>query len=253
MRVDRLNQIEQYVLQKGSVSLEELAAVFCVSMNTIRRDVVELVHRGQMKKVYGGVAAQADKVLLPMSVRKKQQHEAKRAIGALAARLVQDDMTIFLDSGSTTVHVLPYLSAKKNITVITHSLSALYEAAKYPELNIIALGGQYSLPTSSYVGAATLHMLSEMSIGLVFIAATGVSIEKGLTNNTYLEADIKRSVTNRNHNVVLLADQTKFDRTALITFCELSKLSAVVSNIRPQEQYIQYFAQHNIDVYLANP
>lgn len=253
MRLDRLNEMENYVLQKGTASLDDLAEKFAVSLNTVRRDVLELLKRGQLKKVYGGVSSLNAKTLLPMSIRAERQYDSKLAIGKMAATLVQDNTTIFLDSGSTTIHLLPYITGKNNITVITHSLSALYEAAKYPDLNVIALGGQYSQPTSSYVGLSTLQMLSTMSIDIIFIAATGVSIEKGMTNNTYFEAEIKRSVTSGNKNIILMADHTKFDRAALFTFCDLNKMSAVVSDTQLPEQYVQYFAQHNIAVHLADP
>lgn len=244
MRLDRLNSMEQYILEKGTASLEDLAGHFSVSLNTVRRDISELLERGQIKKVYGGVAALNVKTLLPLPVRAERQHQEKQAIGRFAASLVKDHSTIFLDSGSTTVNILPYLAEKSGITVITHSLSALYEAAKYPEISVIALGGQYSSPTSSYVGANTLELISNLSIDTVFIAATGVSIENGLSNNTYFEAEIKRCVTRRSKNTILLADHTKFDRDALISFCELSRLSAIVTG-EPLSAAYERFAEEN--------
>lgn len=57
MRAERLNAMEQYILGKETVSLEELSTQFSVSMNTIRRDVMELLSRGNIRKVYGGVSS----------------------------------------------------------------------------------------------------------------------------------------------------------------------------------------------------
>lgn len=246
MRLDRLNAMEQYVLQNGTASLDDLANRFEVSTNTVRRDLAELLARGQIKKVYGGVSACTTQVPLPMSVRAERCREAKREIGRLAAELVSDNSTVFLDSGSTTVCLLPHLANKSNITIITHSLSALYEASKYPELRVIALGGLYSVSTSSYVGVSTLEMLSRMSIDLVFIAATGVSLERGLTNTTYFEAEIKRSVAEHNKQIILMADRTKFDHSALFTFCEFSDLSAVVTDQRLPEHYMECIERRGI-------
>lgn len=244
MRIERLQEMEQYVTRKGSASLEELAQKFSISINTVRRDIGELLARGQLKKVYGGVTASSPQGLLPMSVRAQRQMQNKQRIGLLAAGLVPDHATVFLDSGSTTVQIIPHLVGKRGITLITHSLGALYEAAKYPELQVIALGGQYSQPTNSYVGAATSDMLSRMTIDLVLIAATGVSIEKGLTNTTYFEAELKRSVTSRNRQIVLLADHTKFGSASLFSFCPLEQLSAVVTDRPPPEAYAAFFQAH---------
>ena len=238
MRLDRLNEMEQYVLNHGTASLEELCHQFGVSMNTVRRDVTDLLERGWLKKVYGGVSAEARQAfVIPLYERSQKNEAAKQTIGRLAASLVQDNMSIFLDSGSTTMRILPYLTDKQNVTVITHSLMALYEAAKYPSLHVIALGGMYNSATSSFVGSNTLDELSKMTINLVFLAATGVTIERGLTNTTYFEVEVKQSVARQNKNLVLMADHSKFGHNALLTFCNFEDLTAIVTEQPLPEEY----------------
>ena len=246
MRLDRLSAMEQYVLERGTASLEELAEKFDVSTHTVRRDLIDLLRRGNMQKVYGGVSATGNNAPVPLSVRSTKNTKAKEVIGKLASSLVKDNMSVFLDSGSTTACLLPYLTERNNVTVITHSLTALYEASKYRNLRVIALGGMYNPATSSFVGGTTLEALSRMSIDLVFIAATGVSLENGLTNTTYFEVEIKRFITQQNKRVVLMADHSKFDRAALLTYCDFDKLSAVVTDVLPSERYLEVMQQNNI-------
>lgn len=245
MRTDRIVDMEKYVLSKGSASLEELCSSFGVSINTVRRDVLVLLQRGKIKKVYGGVSAIHQGEPLPMSVRAGQNDKGKRIIGELAATLIPDNTSVFLDSGSTTPQILKHLSSK-NITVVTHSLAVLYEASHYPNLKVINLGGVYQPGTSSYVGISTVENLSQISVQTVLIAATGVSLRNGLTNTTFLEADIKRCITERAANIILMADHTKFDHEAVISFCPFEKLSAVVTDCRPSEQYIAYMKEKGI-------
>ena len=59
MRADRLNEMEQYILGRENVSLEELCVQFSISMNTVRRDIAELLNRGNVRKVYGKTARQS--------------------------------------------------------------------------------------------------------------------------------------------------------------------------------------------------
>ena len=55
MRTKRIDEIELYIREKKSVSLDTLCEVFNVSKNTIRRDIATLEQSGKIKKVYGGV------------------------------------------------------------------------------------------------------------------------------------------------------------------------------------------------------
>ena len=252
MRIDRLNLMEQYILKRDTVSLDELSEAFNVSINTIRRDLKELLGRGQIKKVYGGVSVNDSAVLLPMSIRAQNNRESKQKIGLFAAKLVTDKSCIFLDSGSTTVELLPHLSEKKDITIITHSLSVMYEAAKYPTLNVFALGGMYSPGTSSYVGMSTVQAIDSMNVDTVFLATTGISLDSHLSNSTYFEAEIKRSVIKRNRKIILLADNSKFDHRAVFSFCQLNQLYAVITDKMPPQPYVERFTQDNVQLLIAN-
>ena len=46
MRVKRLEAVEAYIRQVGSVSMQQLCREFDVSINTIRRDIDTLVQKG---------------------------------------------------------------------------------------------------------------------------------------------------------------------------------------------------------------
>ena len=66
MKSQRLDMIEEYVLEHKNASLDTLCEKFNVSKNTIRRDVDILLKRGSIMKVYGGVAALETPQTLPL-------------------------------------------------------------------------------------------------------------------------------------------------------------------------------------------
>ncbi len=223
--------MELYIAKNSVSTPEELCAHYHVSISTIRRDIAELAHQKKLTKVYGGVMtrqqAQQETLITQKSL---PEDDARQKIGQLAASLVQDGMSIFLDSGLTTLQILPYIAHKKNITVISHSLIALFEASKYPSLRIIALGGVYNSTSSSFQSGNTLNELSKMSIDIVFLATTGATLELGLTNAFFSDVEIKRSVIKWNKNIVLMADHSKFGRNALLSFCDYQHISVIVTD-----------------------
>ncbi|HQQ40710.1 MAG TPA: DeoR/GlpR transcriptional regulator, partial [Clostridia bacterium] len=81
---------------------------------------------------------------------------------------------------------------------------------------------------------------------LVFLASTGVTLERGLTNTTYFEVEVKQTVARQNKNLVLMADHTKFGHDALLTFCNFEDLSAVVTDQPLPPEYNAVIAQHGI-------
>ena len=78
--------------------------------------------------------------------------------------------------------------------------------------------------------------------------ATGVTIEHGLSNTTYFEAEVKRVVTANCQRIVLMADHTKFGRDALISYCPLERVNTVVTDRPLPPQYMDFCQDHHIQV-----
>jgi DeoR family myo-inositol catabolism operon transcriptional repressor len=244
--------MEQYIINKNTVTIEQLCEKFDVSKNTIRRDIDELVKRGHTIKVYGGVANTLTNKVVPSSVRNELGYACKDKIGRLAATCVNDNDTVYIDSGSTTIRAIKYLSEKRNITIISHSLPALCDAAQYPNLTIISIGGVYNNATSSFVGAGSISSVNNLSINVALMAATGVSIEKGLSNMTFFEAEIKSHVVKRSNRIVLMADKSKFGRDALVTYCPIGDVDTIVTEECEDEKYIRFCHENGVNLLTGN-
>lgn len=248
MRAARLDAMEQYILQNGQVSISHLQKRFGISINTLRRDLNELEKRGHVSKIYGGVASLTLSSLLTMPERFQLNLTEKRTIGELAASIIPDNATVFIDSGSTTKNVVRYLGHHKGLTIVSHSLVVLNEATSLQEVNLISPGGIYNPSIGAFVGLSVLDTIRKLSVQVAVMAATGVSVDHGLTNTTYFEAEIKRAVTSNCECIVLLADHTKFNHNALISYCPLEKVSTVVTDVKPPPQYMNFFRKHDIQV-----
>lgn len=252
MRNARLNAMEQYILQNEEVTIQELQEHFDVSVNTLRRDLDELEARGHVAKKYGGATASTPPSLTPMPKRFQMNVQWKRMIGELAAGVIPDGATVFIDSGSTTYNIIRSLGQKRGLTLVTHSLVALNEASLLKEVNTISLGGIYNASLGAFVGLSAFEAIKTLSVKIAVMAATGVSIKHGLSNTTYFEAEIKRAVTSQCDKIVLMADHTKFGKDALITYCPLERVSTVVTDVEPSQEYKAFFQKHHIQLLFAD-
>jgi len=252
MKASRILEMEQYVAQKGSASMEELCQYFQVSMNTVRRDVVELIKRGAVDKVYGGVCARkSDQTLTPYEVRRSKLEESKIAIGRAAAELVQDGDVIFIDSGTTTLQMMDFLSSYKELTVITNNLEAIIRALPHDHIHVISLPGQLRRKTNSFTGVEASKFLKNYNIRLAFMAATGLSFH-GATNSSSLEYEIKQTAVEICEKAVLLVNQEKFGVTGLMTFAPVSAFHTVVTDARPSDEYVQWLQSEGVQLHLPS-
>ena len=256
MRTERLNHMEAFILSKGTVSLYDLSERFDISLNTVRRDVADLIDRGHIRKVYGGVSslqtldAQPYSALLPLAKRAEMHAAEKRAIGELAASLVSENSVIFLDSGSTVPHMLPHLVGK-GVRIVTHSLSVMVEAAKYPGLEVLALGGKLNAATNSLVGDP-MSSLHSIRLQALFMAATALSVEWGVSNNTYEEYRMKSELVNLHSNIIVLADSSKFGKNATYCYCPFRRIRGIVTDRIPNAHFLDAMKANDIRLHCTD-
>ena len=249
MKTHRIKNVEEYILKNESVSLDKLCDVFKVSKNTIRRDIKELLEKGKIKKIYGGVTINQKK-LVPFEERNIKNHAEKIATAEIAAAYINDGDIIFIDSGTTTMWLIDYLK-NKNITILTNNLSAIVSALPYPNLNIISLGGTLKRKTNSFVGNSTSLVLKDYNISKAFMAATGISIARGATNSSVEEYELKKLIVEKSDEIFLLVDSSKFDSISLMTYSPLENLDYIITNKTPPKKYTDFFKKNKINLLIA--
>lgn len=246
----RIKKIQEYVIEHQSASLDELVAVFDVSKNTIRRDVQELVDRGELKKVYGGVSV-VHKKLESFQDRLVRNQQQKVLISEVAASYVEDGDFIFIDSGTTTIEMFEYLK-DKNLTIFTNSIDLIVRALPFENVNVISIGGMLDRKTNSFVNPRNMDLLKDYNIKKAFMASTGISLVNGVTNASPLESELKRTVVNRSAEVYLLVDHDKFDKYGLMTYCSLEEIDYLVTDKAPNDTYQEYAKKNGIQLVIAD-
>ena len=250
MRTKRIDEIELYIREKKSVSLDTLCEVFNVSKTTVRRDIATHDLSGKIKKVYGGVTiadTPASKTLLPFSKRHQSFMKEKRLISQLAASHVCDHDTIFIDSGTTCHNIIDFI-AEKECTILTNSLLIFNKAASYPNLDIISVPGRLNRKTLSFTGPDINDYLQTYNISMAFMACTGVTMKSGLTNASAEEYITKKAIAENANSMILLADHSKFGRISLMTYSPMEKLDAIVPDQALPEEYDNICQEHGIRV-----
>jgi DeoR family myo-inositol catabolism operon transcriptional repressor len=247
MKLARINHIEEYILINKTVSLERLCEIFNVSMNTIRRDISILIEKGSIKKIYGGVTINEPTTIIPFEERNIDHSSDKAIIGKIASNFVKDGDVIFIDSGTTTMKMLDYIK-DQHITILTNNLNIIMGAIAYPNLNVISLGGNLIRETNSLSGIGSIDMLKYYNISKAFMASAGISSNNMVTNSTFQEFEIKKTIIEKADEVYVLVDSSKFDKSALVSYCELRDVDYLITNSNPQESFVKYCNNNNVTI-----
>lgn len=250
MKEQRIQQIEKYIHSKGTVSLDELCEQFDVSKNTIRRDINKIVKDGEIKKVYGGVMSLSDE-LVPFENRNTSYSAQKELIAKKAAELIEDNDLIFLDSGTTVCYIPKYIDEHKNITIITNSLTVVNETLNKENFKVIIVGNTLKRKTNSFVNVDSWDNFNRYNIDKAFLAATGISVDKGATNSDILEYEIKSKIVEKAAENYLLVDHSKFNKVALVTYCPIERLDAIITDGPVPENFKEPLLENQIELIIS--
>ncbi len=251
MRSKRIEEIKDYIYENKTITLDQICKNFKISKSTIRRDLDEILENSDIKKIYGGVTVLSKKELTSFEERNISNLKTKERIADAAGELVDDGDIIFIDSGTTTLHIIDSIITKKNLTILTNNVQVISRAIPYDNLNVISLSGTLNRKTLSFTGSSAAQVLQTYNISKAFMAATGFSIVSGVTNSSPLESDVKRMAVQRSQQVYLLADSSKCGVVSLITYCGLNKVSALVTDAYPPKEVCRYIEEHGGKILIA--
>jgi DeoR/GlpR family transcriptional regulator of sugar metabolism len=242
--IDLLRQSET-----GAVSIIELSEELKVSDMTIRRDLDFLEKKDLLRRVHGGAVAFAlEEPGTPFHERTSEADFQKKAIAQVAAGLVKEGETIILDAGTTTREVARNLASRNNLTIITNNILIAEEMAKCPKINTILLGGILKHIEVCTVGSMVKQALAYLTADKFFLSAAGISLKRGLTDPDMAEVEIKQAMMRAAGEVILVADSTKMNITALVQIAKIGEINKWVTDDNVLPEIVAAFESEGVEV-----
>ena len=230
---ERLNAIRKIIRKHRRMNFAELHRLVKVSPATLRRDLAELEQAGDIIRVHGGVLDSGYvRAEVSFDERVVRNSPAKKAIAAAAALLVPSGATVLVDAGSTCLEIGKALLGRKDVRLITHSVSLL-EAAFHGEASILCVGGELRKVSGALTGGSALNSLALIHADIAFIGASGVDPEQGCTTTELSEAGMKKAFLARASRRILLADHTKWRNPSTVRFAAWSDFDDWITDQTP--------------------
>lgn len=225
--------ILEEVRRTGGVRVADLVERLNVSDMTIRRDLDALAQQGLVVKVHGGATEPVGHSTEEPGFEAKAvlQEREKRAIGRVAARLVQPGAAVGLSAGTTTWALAHYLRDVPRITVVTNSIRVadVFHRAPHPEQTILLTGGMRT-PSDALVGPFAVAAIRSLNLDIVFLGVHGMDEHRGFTTPNLMEAESDRALVEASRRLVVVADHTKWGVVGMSTIARLEDADTVVTD-----------------------
>lgn len=231
LAIERRQKIMAMLNENKSVLVPDLAKLFNVTEETIRRDLEKLEKEGLLKRTYGGaVLVENYNVDVPFEFRNATNIEGKKQIALTLIKYIEDGDTLAMDSSTSALQVARLLKTKKNITVITNSEQIVNELRIFEDVKVISTGGTLRHKSLSLVGPIAEQTLKTLNANKAIISCKGFDIEKGFTESNELEAQVKKTMIEISSKVYMIADHTKMTKTALVNIATLDEVDFIFTD-----------------------
>lgn len=222
----RQQQILQMVIDRGRVSVVELAKTTGVSEVTIRQDLNLLEKMSYLRRAHGyAVPLDSEDV----ETRMMNNYALKRELAEFAASLVNNGETVFIENGSSNALLARTLAEQKEVTIVTVS-SYIAHLLKETRCEVILLGGIYQKKSESMVGPLTRQYVQQVHFSKAFIGIDGWQPETGFTGRDMMRSDVVNAVLEKGGEAVVLTDSTKFGAVHPYMMGPISRFSRVITD-----------------------
>ena len=250
----RRDKVREILISKPFTALSELEEKFPeVSSMTLRRDIEYFEEKGDVIKVRGGARAMHFITLTLEDTYYKRSLEAshdKERIASAAIRYIETGRSIFFDSGTTVMQLVPKLPDEK-LTISTSDPNIALALVKKEHAVVNVIGGSLNRSNLSLSGQMALQFVESTNIDIAFLSPSGFSLECGFTSGNYNESLLKKAIVEKARLVVMLLTSSKIRKAMPHTFAKLSDIHVFITDADPGEEIKKACEEAGVELFVA--
>lgn len=249
--ITRRVKILEVLNSEGQVSVSELSKKFDVSEVTIRNDLSHLEGKELLIKTRGGgLKAQRVGIDQHLNDKAKINSKEKQTIGKKAAELINENDTIIIDSGTTTIEIAKNINRIKNLTVITNALNIASQLIR-DETKVILLGGILRTSSLSLIGPIAESSIKNFYCDKCFLGVDGIDSQSGIYTPNLEEAHLNRLMIGVSKEVIIVTDSSKFKRKSFAHIAPMTKVNIIITDSKIPEDELKNLQTLGVKVILV--
>lgn len=166
----------------------------------------------------------------------------REQIARYAAGLVEDGDSIFINTSSTALAMVKYITSR-NVTIITNNGNIINE--KNPShATIILLGGELRYVKGAMVGDFAMNNLAQVTAKKSFMGCGGICPDIGMTTELLNEVNLNQMMFERvSKGSYILADCTKFGKRSSFVSCPPELIANIITDADAPSDLVREFRE----------
>ncbi|RZL10335.1 MAG: DeoR/GlpR transcriptional regulator, partial [Pedobacter sp.] len=217
-----------------------------VSEDTIRRDLQELSDENFLYKVHGGALSKSYHSSFDDSA--VYAKDRKITIAKKAISLIKDGMMILTGGGTTILEVVKHLPENLHATFFTISPLVAVELARFPNIEVIVIGGSFLKNSQIVYGGHAINQITEINIDLCLLGTSAIHPENGLTDTNWEINQLKKTMLNSSNKVAVVCISEKLNITQRLKVCALENIDYIVTELDPEDEAVEKYQIRNLKI-----
>jgi len=226
----RLPDILEIARIEGRVTVDDLAARFSVTAQTIRRDLAELDEAGKLDRVHGGALLPSGTTNIGYQDRAALNADSKGRIARACAMAIPDGASIFLAIGTTTEAVAHELLRHNGLMVVTNNLNVANILAQNTACQVTVTGGSLRRSDGGLTGPLTEAAIRQFKVDIAVIGCSALDEAGDILDYDIQEVGVSRTLIAQARRTWLVTDHSKLRRSAPARIASLAELDRVYTD-----------------------
>ncbi|MBV7363786.1 DeoR/GlpR family DNA-binding transcription regulator [Actinomycetaceae bacterium TAE3-ERU4] len=261
-RSERLGRLVDIVIEKGSITIDEVVSELGISGATARRDLDALAKQQLITRTRGGARSNASTGDLPLRYRTSRQSNEKQALARVAVDMIRPGSTICLNGGTTITELALELGIRSDedpafkaqpVTVVTNAVNIANDLTVRANIRVVVTGGVARTRSYELVGPLASLILPNINIDTTFFGCDAVMLGEGYYTHNAEEAAINQTMIHRARRVVAVADHTKLGLSAFARICGFKEVDELLIGAGANENYYQQLKSSQIAYRVVDP
>jgi DeoR family glycerol-3-phosphate regulon repressor len=249
----RQAEIMALAKEQGRVLVDELAARFAVTPQTIRKDLNDLCDARALNRIHGGAVFPSGNENVKYEARRSMAATEKQAIGRAAADLIPDNSSLFINIGTTTEAVGDALVDHKELMVITNNINVANHLRIFPSIEVVIAGGVVRGSDGGIVGEAAVDFIRQFKVDFAVIGVSAIDEDGALLDFDFREVKVAQAIIANARHVILVSDASKFERTAPVRIGHISQVQTFITDHCPSDSIRMICAEQDVRIIETAP